>query len=116
MRRLGWFVAGVTAGAGAMRMARRRVRSAARQLSPRHVRDRVQQRVRAKVDEVGDAIREGRVAKATREWQLRAVVDHRAESLADHVGPGDTLLVDGEPVDAGRVIVLRDRADSSNSG
>jgi hypothetical protein len=44
------------------------------------------------------------------------VVDDRAESMTDHVGPGDTLLVDGEPVDAGRVIVLRDRADASNSG
>lgn len=116
MRRLGWFVAGATAGAGAMRMARRRVRSAARQLSPRHVRDRVEQRVRAKVDEVGDAIREGRAAKANRERQLRAVVDHRAESMTDHVGPKDTLLVDGEPVDAGRVVVLRDRADASTSG
>ena len=63
MRRLGWFIAGATAGAGAMRMARRRVRSAARQLSPRHVRDRVEQRVRSKVDEVGDAIREGRAAR-----------------------------------------------------
>ena len=116
MRRLGWFVAGATAGAGAMRMARRRVRSAARQLSPRHVRDQVEKRVRAKVDEVGDAIREGRAAKANRERQLLAVVDHRAESMTDHVGPKDTLLVDGEPVDAGRVIVLRDRADASNSG
>ena len=115
MRRLGWFIAGATAGAGAMRMARRRVRSAARQLSPRHVRDRVEQRVRSKVDEVGDAIREGRAAKVNRERQLRAVIDHRAESMTDHVGPGDTVLVDGEPVDAGRVILLRDRADSSNS-
>ena len=59
---------------------------------------------------------EGRAAKANRERQLRAVVDHRAESMTDHVGPGDTLLVDGEPVDAGRVIVLRDRADASRSG
>ena len=63
-----------------------------------------------RVNEVGDAIREGRAAKANRERQLRAVVDHRAESMTDHVGPGDTLLVDGEPVDAGRVIVLRDQA------
>jgi hypothetical protein len=87
MRRLGWFVAGAAAGAGAMRMARRRVRSAVRQLSPRNVRDRVEQGVRSKVDEVGDAIREGRAAKANR-----------------------------EPVDAGRVIVLRDRADASRGG
>ena len=36
--------------------------------------------------------------------------------MTDHVGPGDTLLVDGEPVDAGRVIVLRERADASSSG
>lgn len=116
MRRLGWFVAGAAAGAGAMRMARRRVRSAVRQLSPRNVADRVEQRVRSKVDEVGDAIREGRVAKANRERQLRAVVDNRVESMSDHVGPGDTLLVDGEPVDAGRVIVLRDRTDASAGG
>jgi len=75
----------------------------------------VEQRVRSKVDEVGDAIREGRAAKANRERQLRAVIDDRAESMTDHVGPGDTVLVDGEPVDAGRVILLRDRADSSNS-
>ncbi len=109
MRRLGWFVAGAAAGAGAMRMARRRVRSAVRQLSPRNVAGRVEQRVRSKVDEVGDAIREGRAAKANRERQLRAVVDNRVDPMTDHVGPGDTVLVDGEPIDAGRVIVLRDR-------
>ena len=83
--------------------------------SPRHVRDRRAACSLKGRDEVGDAIREGR-AKGERERQLRAVVDHRAESMTEHVGPGDTLLVDDEPVDAGRVIVLRDRTDASNSG
>jgi hypothetical protein len=42
-----------------------------------------------------------------RERELRASRDGRVETLDDQLGPDDQLLVDGQPVETGRVIVLR---------
>jgi hypothetical protein len=52
-------------------------------------------------------MREGRDAMHTRERELRARRDGRVETLDDQLGPDDQLLVDGQPVETGRVIVLR---------
>lgn len=113
MRRLGWFITGAAAGAGAMRMARRRVRTVVRRMSPRRVQHQVASGVRRRVDRVGDAVREGLAAKANRERTLRAQIEQRVDTLDGHLGPHDTVLLDGEPVDRGRLIVLRSEAEHS---
>ncbi|MGA1345503.1 MAG: hypothetical protein ACO35E_05965 [Ilumatobacteraceae bacterium] len=107
MRRIGWFVTGVAAGVAGVRVAGRRLRRTVRRMAPASVGRRVSTEVRRRVDSVGDAVREGRAAKRNRESELRARLDRRVETLDEHLGPGDTLLVDGEPVDTARVIVLR---------
>lgn len=107
MRRIGWFVTGVAAGVAGVRVAGRRLRRTARRLAPAAVGRQVTQQVRRRIDSVGDAVREGRTAKHNRELELRARLDRRVDTLDEHLGPGDTLLVDGEPVDTARVIVLR---------
>jgi hypothetical protein len=45
------------------------------------------------------------------EDELRAKREGRLESLEDHVEPGDKVFVDGQAVDSGRVIVMRQRRD-----
>lgn len=107
MKRLGWFITGAAAGAGAMRMAKRRVRTVTRRLSPRRVQADVASSVRRRVGAVSDAVREGRAAKVNRERALMAKLDNRVESLDAHLGPEDTVLIDGEPADRDRVVVLR---------
>ena len=107
MRRVTWFVGGVAAGAAGATYARRKVRQTASQLAPTHVARGAVVRVRQVSRDVADALRDGRHAMRLREDELKARRDGRIDTLDDHVGPGDTLLVDGQPVDTARVIVLR---------
>jgi hypothetical protein len=101
MKRLTWFVGGALAGAAGAGAAKRKVRQAATVLSPVHLGPRAAHRV-------GDAVRVGRRAMRAREAELRARVAGVAPvTLADELHPGDTVLVDGEPVEHGQVIVLR---------
>lgn len=111
MRRIGWFITGAAAGAGVMRMAKRRVRTVARRLSPKRVQEEMVSGARRRVAAVGDAVREGRAAKANSERALRARLDNRVETLDGHLGPDDTVLLDGEPVDRERVVLLRSESD-----
>ncbi|HEY3483957.1 MAG TPA: hypothetical protein VGK49_01180, partial [Ilumatobacteraceae bacterium] len=76
-------------------------------LAPTHVARGAVVRVRRVSRDVADALRDGRHAMRVREDELKARRDGRIDTLDGHVGPGDTLLVDGEPVDTARVIVLR---------
>jgi hypothetical protein len=48
----------------------------------------------------------------TKEMELRARLDGRASTLADELTDVDTVLVDGRPVEAGQVIVLRQVRDA----
>ncbi len=48
-------------------------------------------------------------AMRAREDELKARRDARVETLDDRLDPGDQLLVDGQPVDVGRVIVLKQK-------
>ena len=111
MKRVTWFVGGVVTGAAgsgyATRAIKRRVRRTAIQLAPVNVARGAVRAVKDKRRDVGAAVREGRDAMRTRERELRARRDGRIETLDDQLGPDDQLLVDGEPVDTGRVIVLR---------
>ncbi|MCU0260793.1 MAG: hypothetical protein MUE78_07220 [Ilumatobacteraceae bacterium] len=108
MRRVTWFVGGAVAGAAGVGYAKRAVRRTAAQLDPKQVVRSTTGQVRRRGGDLVEAIREGREAMRTREAELRARRDGRIDTLHAHVGPADQLLVDGEPVEVGRVIVLRD--------
>lgn len=107
MRRITWFVGGVAAGAAGANYAKRKVRSTAAQLSPTKVARTTFDRAKQRALDLSDAVRDGRNAMHVREDELRARRDGRIDTLDAHVGPDDQLLVDGRPVEPGRVIVLR---------
>lgn len=107
MKRVTWFIGGVATGAAGAGYARRTFKRTATQLAPSNLARGALRRVKQKGHDVGDAVREGRDAMRARESELRASRDGRVETLDDQLGPDDQLLVDGQPVETGRVIVLR---------
>ena len=107
MKRMTWFIGGVATGAAGVGYARRTFKRTATQLAPSNVARSALRKVRQKGRDVEEAVREGRAAMRTRERELRARRDGRVETLDDQLGPDDQLLVDGEPVETARVIVLR---------
>ncbi len=105
IKRVTWFVSGAVAGAAGAGVAKRKVKAKAAELTPARMARGASQRVR-------DAVGDGRRAMRAREAELRARVAGVAPvSLADELEPYDTVLVDGEPVEAGKVIVLRQVRD-----
>jgi hypothetical protein len=108
-RRLTWFVGGAVTGATGTAYAARKLKRTARQLAPANVARQTVEGVRRRGRTVAAAIREGRDAMRHREDELKARRDGRLEHLADHLAPGDQVLVDGRPVESGRVIVLRQK-------
>lgn len=107
IKRLSWFVGGVAAGAAGSTYAKRKVRQTAAVLAPANVARGAATKVRRSGRLVADAVREGRSAMRQREDELTARRDGRLETLDGHIGPGDQLIVDGVPVESGRVIVMR---------
>jgi hypothetical protein len=101
MRRLTWFVGGAMAGVAGAGMAKRKVKQTAAALSPSNLASGAAHRV-------GDAVREGRRAMHAKEVELRArLTGAQPQTLADELHPDDTVLVDGAPIEPGKVIVLR---------
>lgn len=107
MRRVVWFVGGVATGAAGVGYAKRKITRAAHALAPANVARGAAGSVRRTGTRVADAVREGRRAAQLRERELRAERDGRLVRLGDHLHPGDEVLVDGEPVESGRVILMR---------
>jgi hypothetical protein len=107
MRRVVWFVGGVAAGAAGAGYAKRKAAEAARRLAPSNVARSAGNSVRRTGQRVADAVREGRQAARVRERELIAERDGRLVRLGDHLQPGDEVLVDGTPVESGRVILMR---------
>jgi hypothetical protein len=107
MRRLVWFAGGVATGAATAGYARRRVSATARRLAPTNVARTAARTVRRSGRRVADAVREGRAAAQVRERELRAEREGRLIRLHEHLHPGDEVLVDGTPVESGRVILMR---------
>lgn len=114
MRRAVWFVGGVAAGAAGAGYAKRKVTVAARKLAPNNVARSAVGTVRRSSHRVADAVREGRASARLRERELRAERDGRLVRIGDHLHPDDEVLVDGEPVESGRVILMR-RPDPARS-
>lgn len=110
IKRFVWFVSGLVTGVVAMvftgRKVRRRVDQVSNLTPVKVVRDATQS-VRQSVAEVGEAVRDGRDAMRAKENELRARVEGRVSSLDDELDPDDSVLVDGEPIEPGRVVVLR---------
>ena len=107
IKRMTWFVGGAVAGAAGASAAKRKMKQAATHLAPKNVMHGATVRLR-------DAVGEGRRAMRAKETELRARLDGKATTLADDLGEGDEVLVDGRPVEPGQVIVLkqvRDRDD-----
>ena len=104
MKRMTWFVGGVVAGAASVTVGKRKVKQAANQLTPKRV-------VNGLTNRVHDAYVEGIRAMRTREVELRGRMDGTATSLADDLDEGDSVLVDGRPVEPGQVIVLKQMRD-----
>ena len=109
IKRLVWFVGGAVAGVAGAGVAKKKMKAAAAEMAPANVARKAGNRVR-------DAYHEGKRAMRAKEAEMRARMDGRSGTLADDLDPGDTVLVDGQPVEAGQVIVLkqvRDRNDAT---
>ncbi|MEJ7800289.1 MAG: hypothetical protein WKF60_07205 [Ilumatobacter sp.] len=109
MKRITWFVTGIAAGAAGTNYASRKVKQTAAQLAPANVARGAARTVRQSARRLADAASEGRSAMRDREDELKARRDARLQSIDDQLEPGDQLLVDGRPVDSGRVIVLKQK-------
>ncbi len=115
IKRFVWFVGGTIAGITGTLVAGRRVKKRVRTLAPVRVVQGTTSRLRGKVADLGEAFDEGRQAMHHREAELRARVEGRAVPLADvgqPISERDSLLIDGETVEPGRVVVLRDVEES----
>jgi len=109
MKRVTWFVTGIATGAAGAGYATKKVKQTASQLAPANVARGAADQARKRGRKVVDAVREGRAAMHAREDELKARREARVETLDDRLDPGDQLLVDGQPVDTGRVIVLKQK-------
>ena len=113
IKRLIWFVSGVVAGISGVLFAGKRVKRSVTSFTPIKVAQRATQSTRSRLNSVADAFREGRDAMRDKEFEMKAKRDGRVESF-DQQGsirplqPGDELLVDGQRIEPGRVIVLRE--------
>ena len=87
--------------------AKRKVKTVANDLAPVQIARKAGGQVTERGHRVADAVREGKRAMRTKEMELRARLEGRASTLADELDDVDTVLVDGRPVEAGQVIVLR---------
>ena len=88
---------------------KKKVKETASQMAPAQIAKNVATKARKRSRLVADALREGRQVMNDHEDELRARREGRFVSLEDHVEPGDQVFVDGQPVESGRVIVMRQR-------
>jgi hypothetical protein len=109
MKRVTWFAGGVAAGVAGAGYAKKKVKETAAQIAPLNVAKTMVSKAANGGRALADAVREGRHAMHQHEDELRAKREGRLESLEDHVAPGDQVFVDGQPVESGRVIVMRQR-------
>ena len=109
MKRVTWFIGGVAAGLSGAGYAKKKVKEAASNVAPAQVAKAAVSKARSKTRDIADALREGRAVMNQHEDELHAKREGRLESLQDHVEPGDRVFVDGQPVDSGRVVVMRER-------
>jgi hypothetical protein len=100
IKRLTWFVGGAVAGVAGAGVAKRKVKQKAADLAPAKL-------AKGAARRVGDAVAEGKRAMHAKEAELRARLHGTSSTLADELDPDATLLVDGELIEPGKVLVLR---------
>ncbi|MFV0306606.1 MAG: hypothetical protein ACK5OX_02545 [Desertimonas sp.] len=105
MKRSFWFVGGVATGIAGVNYTKRKVATAAQQLAPVQAARRASDGVRR----LSDAVRAGRETSRIRQRELHAERDGDVIRLVDHLQPGDEVLIDGTPIETGRVILMRRR-------
>ena len=99
-----WFVGGAVAGVAGVGVAKRKMKQAATQLTPK----------RSSTEsptECTTPTSKGSSPSERERAELRGRMDGTAHSLADHLDEGDWVLVDGRPVEPGQVIVLKQIRD-----
>lgn len=104
IKRMTWFVGGAVAGAAGVSVAKRKMKQAATNLTPKRI-------VHGITDRVHDAFTEGRRAMRSKELELRGRLDGTAQTLAEHLDDGDEVLIEGRAVEPGQVIVLKQVRD-----
>lgn len=109
IKRLTWFVTGAAAGAAGAGYAARKVKRTAAQLAPGNVARSAVTRAKAGSRHLVDAVKDGRDAMKAREDELKLRRDAKVEPVESRLEEGEQLLVDGRPVESGRVIVLKQR-------
>lgn len=110
IKRLTWFLGGAAAGIAGASVAKRKVKAVTAEYAPAQVAKKATNRVK-------DAIAEGKRAMKAKEAELRARMDGSVSTLADDLDEGDAVFVDGQPVEPGQVIVLRQvREQRAESG
>ena len=105
MKRLTWFMGGAAAGVVGASVARKKFKAAAAELSPANLAHKAADRVR-------EVAHDGMQTLKAKQIELRARLTGKpgqAATLADELGDGDTVFVDGRSVEPGQVIVLRQR-------
>lgn len=113
IKRVTWFLGGVATGAVGVGAAKRKLRSAAAEITPAQVARKATGSARRRVSDVSEAVREGRRAMRAKELELRARLEGRVTNLADELEDDsiDSIIVDGKAVEPGQVIVLRQVRD-----
>jgi hypothetical protein len=109
MRRFVWFAGGVVTGAAGVGYAKRKVTTTAQRLAPANMAKGVAASVRRSGQRAASAIKDGRGSARARERELRAQREGRLVRLGEYLHPDDEVLVDGRPVESGRVILMRRR-------
>jgi hypothetical protein len=94
MKRITWFTSGLIAGVTGVLYGSRRLKEKAESLRPVNVARDAAARARGRLDDVVDAVREGRGAMRAKEQELRS----------EFVPESSSEVVSVEP---GRVVVLR---------
>ena len=111
MKRVTWFIGGVATGAAgvgyAKRTLKRTVKRTATQLAPANVARGAMRKVKQKGRDVGDADARGPRCDARPRARVAGTPRRPGRDARRQLGPDDQLLVDGEPVETARVIVLR---------
>lgn len=93
MKRVTWFMSGVIAGVSGVWYGSRRLKEKAESLKPVTVARGAAARARGRVDDVVEAVREGRGAMRDKEQQLRSEYDPDSSSEVVSIEPGRVVVL-----------------------
>ena len=109
IKRMTWFLGGAAAGIAGASVAKKKVKAVTAELAPAQMLKKASTRLK-------EAIADGKRAMKAKETELRARLDGSVSTLADDLDEGDAVFVDGQPVEPGQVIVLRQVREQRGAG